>query len=144
MGPEGCQRLVQFTLLLRCGLRRDIRAEPDRQMAVRTVAGAVMPSAMNMASPCSVLGTSALGASRLGFVHAGWAMPGAEQKAGGASVCRRWPTSATAASKSPGRNRKWPSMGVSSRMAKAVLARRVHSRWWMSSVEPASELVWAM
>ena len=44
-------------------------------MAVRIVAGAVMPNAMRMAAPCSVLGTWVLWAHGLGFVHAGWAMP---------------------------------------------------------------------
>jgi hypothetical protein len=77
------------------GKARRSKGEPHRDwrwMTARIATGAVMPNAMGMASPCSVLGTSALGAHGQGFVHAGWAMPGAEQKAEDASLFIRWPS----------------------------------------------------
>ena len=82
MGLEGCQRLVQFMQLLWCGLRV-VRVTPTA-LVMRIVFGAVMPSAVRMATPCSK------SKSKPPSVHAGWAMPSAEQRAEDASVFMRW------------------------------------------------------
>ena len=148
MGPGGCQRLMHSSNSC-CGVVSGgawrSKGQTDRHwrwMAVRIVAGVVMPGAMRIAWPCSVLGTSALGGQRLGLVHAGWAMPGAEQGAGDVSLFRRWPASASAAL--PIMHGKTCSMSVFLRMADAVLARRVYSRPWRSSVWPIPEVMWAI
>ena len=52
-------------------------------MAMRIVAGAVMPSAMRIAAPCYMPMPSP--------DHAGWAMPGAEQRAEDAALFIRLP-----------------------------------------------------
>ena len=103
MGLEGCHRLVQFITemppsgsYLECMALEEVENRFWGRDAERHGDG------FALFRVC----TSALGANRLGFVHAGWAIPSAEQKAGDASVCRRWPASASAASPSPSRYRK--------------------------------------